>query len=833
MAQQIKKKFIKNDAIDGSKIKLLEGQSIRIDSPAGEIELLKLGENGELISAGQEVAFKAQVDALEAELQTEEQARIDGDSQLAASLESEVSRATSSEEALDSKIDQEISDRSQAMSAEESARISGDENLQNQINNILSNVDPEALDSLTEIVSAFQGADSDLQGAISALSTSAASALAQEVSDRQEADQVLQSSIDAEASAREANDQQLAQAISTVGASVTNETLNRMDADSALSSQIDSVSQNLSVEVLNRENADFQLSTQISVLESSLLQKIEDEEDRATLVEEDLQNQINSIISNVDPEALDSLTEVVAAFQNADSDLQEAILALGTNASSALAQEISDRQAGDSALDSRIDSLILQTSHVFIDPVNGVDEEVVGRGSQLKPFQSLGYAYSKVPSAGGNYTTWAAQKIIFNLAPGSYSENVTLGFKRARVAISGTGVIFTGDVTVKSVRSDYPGSGSTFNRNLLPAPWTGAFPSPTFELMGVGAGTEGAFVADSMIFTKTIRFEQESAGNINWQAVIGSHFIALSKVQLQNGLHVTHQNPGLGSTYTAEIDGCSISGGNIGVVPYASGETLSSSMQLNVKAHSSQLNSTMGPRLTIQKLDSCRVGNIDVTLGGVYSGNTNASIRTVDNESTSGIVNCSFNGSIYKIGQAAGTGTITYKMDAASFGSLSSKTLDLGSGTVAYNLVDKASGIAASTAPVNYTRSASTVEASLVGVDAKLGALNQSIEGNAFLIGDLFDAVGELQDKVDQPSFEKMKIVIGTDLEEVQLNHEAIPNSLVVSVGRLLVHLDEDFEINVVEGKTTLYWINALANPDGLEKIETGDVVFVSYAYIS
>jgi hypothetical protein len=198
MAQQIKKKFIKNDAIDGSKIKLLEGQSIRIDGPAGEIELLKLGENGELVSAGQEVAFKAQVDALEAELQTEEQARIDGDSQLAASLESEVSRATSSEEALDSKIDQEISDRSQAVSAEESARISGDENLQNQINNILSNVDPEALDSLTEIVSAFQDADSDLQGAISALGTSAASALAEEISDRQSADSALQDNIDAE-----------------------------------------------------------------------------------------------------------------------------------------------------------------------------------------------------------------------------------------------------------------------------------------------------------------------------------------------------------------------------------------------------------------------------------------------------------------------------------------------------------------------------------------------------------------------------------------------------------------------------------------------------------
>jgi predicted nucleic acid-binding Zn-ribbon protein len=374
MAQQIKKKFIKNDAIDGSKIKLLEGESIRIDSPAGEIELLKLGENGELISDGKEVAFKSQVDALEAELQTEEQARIDGDSQLAASLESEVSRATSSEEALDSKIDQEISDRSQAMSAEESARISGDENLQNQINNILSNVDPAALDSLTEIVSAFQGADSDLQGTISALSASAASALAEEVSDRQAADQVLQSNIDTEESERIAAD-------GVLQSNIDSEESARESADLVLQGNIDS-------EAFAREAADIVLQANVDDEEAAriaadvvLQGNIDAEEARAMGVESSLQSQVTqevadrtagdaSLQASIDDldgyaqEVRSDLDQEILDRQAADSSIQSSVTAeqeratsVETSLQSQVTQEVADRISGDANLQSQIDAL--------------------------------------------------------------------------------------------------------------------------------------------------------------------------------------------------------------------------------------------------------------------------------------------------------------------------------------------------------------------------------------------------------------------------------------------------------------------------------------------
>lgn len=101
--------------------------------------------------------------------------------------------------------DVETTARQAAVSAEQSARESADTNLQNQINSILSNTDPAALDSLAEVVAAFQAADSNLNDAISALGTGSSSALGQEISDRQAADAALQSSLNQEISDRQAD----------------------------------------------------------------------------------------------------------------------------------------------------------------------------------------------------------------------------------------------------------------------------------------------------------------------------------------------------------------------------------------------------------------------------------------------------------------------------------------------------------------------------------------------------------------------------------------------------------------------------------------------------
>jgi trimeric autotransporter adhesin len=66
---------------------------------------------------------------------------------------------------------------------------------------------------------------------------------------------------------------------------------------------------------------------------------------------------VDNVLSNTDPAALDSLTEIVSAFQAADSDLNGAITSLANSASSDLAAETTARQAADTALDTRVTTL--------------------------------------------------------------------------------------------------------------------------------------------------------------------------------------------------------------------------------------------------------------------------------------------------------------------------------------------------------------------------------------------------------------------------------------------------------------------------------------------
>ena len=89
----------------------------------------------------------------------------------------------------------------------------------------------------------------------------------------------------------------------------------------------------------------------ISAAEAAIAQEILDRA-AADLV---LQNQINSVLSNITPGSLDSLTEIVTAFQAADSSLNGAITSLSTGLSADIDTEESARIAGDNALDARLD----------------------------------------------------------------------------------------------------------------------------------------------------------------------------------------------------------------------------------------------------------------------------------------------------------------------------------------------------------------------------------------------------------------------------------------------------------------------------------------------
>jgi len=178
---QIKRKFIANNAVDGTKIRLENNQAFKtLDSASMDRTLFYFSSANELrFSEIPKVVSNPQVA---------------DDLVRKAYVDQEISSAVSAEQVL----------REAAVLAEQTAREAADANLQTQINNILSNTDPAALDSLAEVVAAFQAADGNLNDAISALGTGSSSALAQEISDRIAGDAALQSSLDQEVLDRQA-----------------------------------------------------------------------------------------------------------------------------------------------------------------------------------------------------------------------------------------------------------------------------------------------------------------------------------------------------------------------------------------------------------------------------------------------------------------------------------------------------------------------------------------------------------------------------------------------------------------------------------------------------
>lgn len=225
---------------------------------------------------------------------------------LQSQITAEISRATSAEETITSNLVTEISDRQAADSAEQSARIAADNNLQAQINSIISNTDPAVIDSLVEVVAAFEAADSNINNAITSLANSASSALASETTRAQNAEENLQD-------------------------------------------QIDSLSSNVSTNVSS-------LDGRIDALEADPVTKTYVDGSVTTL-----QGQINFITANTDPAMLDSLTEVVTAFQQADSDLQNAISILTFGVSNQITVEQTARINADNALNTRVTALEAKT----------------------------------------------------------------------------------------------------------------------------------------------------------------------------------------------------------------------------------------------------------------------------------------------------------------------------------------------------------------------------------------------------------------------------------------------------------------------------------------
>jgi hypothetical protein len=230
---------------------------------------------------------------------------------------------------------------------------------------------------------------------------------------------------------------------------------------------------------------------------------------------------------------------------------------------------------------------------VYVDPTNGTDAP--GGGTLDAPYASINYAYSQVTSLGdvtnvvynANVGQFVTEKLIFQLAPGRYVEDVLLGFKRARIQLIGNGVQIVGNVTMRAVRADFPAASMEALKNSFPAPYTGAGMLATFEITGqAGGGVEADATADPLVVTglSTLLFDEPTvpgfvATGTAWDNNYGQFNFYANKANLIGGMvistsYVTTPFRGLGAC-VIEIDGSTIGEAStpvrsyLGAVPYA------------------------------------------------------------------------------------------------------------------------------------------------------------------------------------------------------------------------------------------------------------------------
>jgi len=242
MAQQIKKKFIGSDQIDGSKIKLLQGQAIRGTNSLGqEVDLVKISSQDKVEVLGQEVALKS-------ELTQESQDRQSGDAATLASAQSYADQkvadlVNSAPEVLDTL--KELSDA-----------LGGDANfattIAGQIGTVDDRVDQEILDRQAGDESTLQSAQDYTDDEIDSVVQS----LAQEALDRQAADQMLQQAIQAEQSRASQAEQDLDARLDIVEPKV-----------STLESEMDMVEMAIQAEQSRASMAEQDLDNRLDILE--------------------------------------------------------------------------------------------------------------------------------------------------------------------------------------------------------------------------------------------------------------------------------------------------------------------------------------------------------------------------------------------------------------------------------------------------------------------------------------------------------------------------------------------------------------------------------------
>ena len=366
-------------------------------------------------------------DAVEKAADAEEKARIQGDAKLTEDLSSETSNRVAADLSVTSVISSENSTRVVAeqslanyVSIESSARVAdvdaeqeraeaaelsldtdlsseisraieAESSLNTKVEFVISNTDGAAIDSLTEIVTAFQTADGDMNNAITLLSGSASAATSTEASIRLAADDSIAANLSTELVDRAA-------AVSTeIVARISGDTSVALDLSSEVESRIsadisaeakhsvelseevelrtaadaseasirlaadDSIAANLSTELVDRAAADAEIAANLS----KLAQKSSFGDLSLEVAVSAEQARVDSILLASDADK-DSFAEIVTLINSVDTTNDEAFASYVLSNNSALSTELVDRAAADASIASELSSEIANREAVVV-----------------------------------------------------------------------------------------------------------------------------------------------------------------------------------------------------------------------------------------------------------------------------------------------------------------------------------------------------------------------------------------------------------------------------------------------------------------------------------
>jgi hypothetical protein len=412
MAQQIKKKFIQNDAVDGQKLKLQKDQSIRGQKQDGsEVELLKLDGSNKLVSDGEEIAFKEVVDAqvsdLQGKLDSEETSRQLEDQNLSTIIDEEV-------QSLTDLINEESSDiRSEFALA--------DANLQSQVDTEKGRIDAilsasEAdKDSFAEIVQLINSVDTTNDQAFAGYVLSNDASVAG-LDGRLDILEPKVTSLESGLSTAESNitrlesDMSEAQAsLLTVGSDIVLLQSDLDDLDgyaqdirSDLDKEIDDRATAVSTEASARQSADSIEQGARILADAELLLEVDQvmrtSNDRwavsqaaditirgeFALADANLQSQVDTEKGRIDAILLasdadkDSFAEIVQLINSVDVGNDSAFAGYVTSNNTAMASEASARAAADAILQSDLDDLdgYAQDIRSDVDDLDGYAQDI-------------------------------------------------------------------------------------------------------------------------------------------------------------------------------------------------------------------------------------------------------------------------------------------------------------------------------------------------------------------------------------------------------------------------------------------------------------------------